>query len=428
LSTQGIELLSTPNRRRLLFALLYFSEGAPIGFLWWALPTQLRVAGVPLPEITALTATLALPWALKFLWAPLVDTLQSPRWSIRAWIVASQLLMGVTLLPLLVLDLQSDLPVILPLLILHAVTAATQDVSVDALCIATTGTAERGTLNGWMQAGMLTGRAFFGGGTLLLADLLGTDGLVLMLVSVIWSVTAIVTIAVRPHRGLTSETGLQRLKGFVVSARGAVRSRGLWFGLAIAAVGGAGFEAVGSIAGPYLIDRGFSTTEVGFFFAFPSVAGMVLGALAGGVVSDRMGRARSVAVFLSLLALSIFALAVTDLFGTGTAQSQLVIALSFVYLCIGFYTSSSYALFMDITDRRLGATQFSAYMGTTNACESWSTFAIGRLVPLMGYPLAIAVMAMVSLTVLPLLAAGKWWHAKPESDGEEERMQTGMTS
>ena len=29
-----------------LFTLLYFSEGAPIGFIWWALPSMLRTRGL----------------------------------------------------------------------------------------------------------------------------------------------------------------------------------------------------------------------------------------------------------------------------------------------------------------------------------------------------------------------------------------------
>jgi len=44
-----------------LFTLLYLSEGAPIGFIWWALPTLLRTAGVSVPKITELTAMLVLP-------------------------------------------------------------------------------------------------------------------------------------------------------------------------------------------------------------------------------------------------------------------------------------------------------------------------------------------------------------------------------
>ena len=44
-------MLSSVGRRRLLFASLYFSEGAPIGYLWWALPTKLRAAGADIEQI-----------------------------------------------------------------------------------------------------------------------------------------------------------------------------------------------------------------------------------------------------------------------------------------------------------------------------------------------------------------------------------------
>ncbi len=64
-----MDLLATPTRRKVLFAALYLSEGAPIGFIWWALPTRLRMAGVTVEQITLLTAVLVLPWAFKFLWA-----------------------------------------------------------------------------------------------------------------------------------------------------------------------------------------------------------------------------------------------------------------------------------------------------------------------------------------------------------------------
>jgi hypothetical protein len=71
-----MSLLGTARRRRALFFLLYACEGAPIGFLWWALPAELRARGVPVAEITLLTSTLVLPWTFKFVWAPLLDGLR----------------------------------------------------------------------------------------------------------------------------------------------------------------------------------------------------------------------------------------------------------------------------------------------------------------------------------------------------------------
>jgi len=95
-------------RRKLLFAALYFSEGAPIGFIWFVIPVRLRVADLPIETITWLQAVLVLPWALKFLWAPLVDQFRSPRWRLKHWVAAAQLGMGLTLLPLVWLDPVED--------------------------------------------------------------------------------------------------------------------------------------------------------------------------------------------------------------------------------------------------------------------------------------------------------------------------------
>jgi MFS transporter (putative signal transducer) len=138
-----------------LFASLYLSEGAPIGFLWLALPTQLRSEGVSVPQISALTSLLVLPWTLKFLWAPLIDVLQTARWTFRHWIISAQVVMGASLLSLLWLDPRRDYGWLTATLVLHAFAAATQDVSIDAFCIGHSESGERGQLNGWMQAGML---------------------------------------------------------------------------------------------------------------------------------------------------------------------------------------------------------------------------------------------------------------------------------
>jgi len=179
-----MDFLATPVRRRLLFAALYLSEGAPIGFLWLALPTRLKVADVPIQQITALTAVLVIPWTFKFAWAPLVDVLRSRSWTLKHWVLSAQLVMGITLMPLIWVDPVSSMKWLSLLLIIHATAAATQDVAIDALCISATDATERGTLNGWMQAGMLAGRAAMGGGALVLSSLIGDAAVVLVLVSI----------------------------------------------------------------------------------------------------------------------------------------------------------------------------------------------------------------------------------------------------
>ena len=77
--------------------------------------------------------------------------------------------------------------------------------------------------------------------------------------------------------------------------------------------------------------------------------------------------------------------------------------LTIMYFFVGAFTTVSYALFMDLTDPRLGATQFSAFMAATNGCESWAAWSGGRIVASHGYPAAFLIMSLVSLASLPLL-------------------------
>src|SRR5690606_8617665 len=65
-----MDLLAGRWRPRLLFGALYFAEGAPIGYLWIALATRMRVADVPPDAIGRYLALLALPRAFELLCAP----------------------------------------------------------------------------------------------------------------------------------------------------------------------------------------------------------------------------------------------------------------------------------------------------------------------------------------------------------------------
>jgi predicted MFS family arabinose efflux permease len=87
-------------------------------------------------------------------------------------------------------------------------------------------------------------------------------------------------------------------------------------------------------------------------------------------------------------------------------------ALGACYLGIGAFTAATYALFMDLTDPEVGSTQFSAYMGATNLCESWSARVGGDLAARAGYPAVFGLMPAVSLLSLTLLAG-----ARPRPDG-----------
>jgi MFS family permease len=397
-----VNLLATRPGRRLLFGCLYLSEGAPIGFIWWALPTILRASGWEVATITLMTSVLVLPWALKFLWSPLLDAVRTSPWSLRSWILAAQFLMGCSLLPLAFTGLSVDFGILFPLLLVHAIAGSTQDAAIDALAISSVPPVERGSINGWMQVGMLAGRSALGGGTLLMEQAWGQVATMLLLIGTIWF-SSLLLLAAREVSsvGNKSPDPGGRWGSVVQGLRRAATQRAFRAGIAFALVAGAGFEAVGAVAGPYLVDRGWKEESVGVFFAIHAVFAMAAGALTGGAIADRWGARRAAGVALLLICTIVALVAAID--AVEASIDWTVGVLTLLYCCVGGFTASSYALFMGITDPRVGATQFSAFMGATNGCESLSAWAVGRMIPAVGYGVSFLTMGCLSLAALPLL-------------------------
>lgn len=398
-------LLQTPRGRGALFALLYASEGAPIGFIWWSLPTLMRERGGEVGRITTLLAAVTAMWALKFLWAPMVDVLRSPRWGFRSWILVAQLLMGLTLLPMAWLDPIVHLPWLLVLLIAHALCATVQDVAIDGLAINVVPKEELGRINGSMATGKYVGRALFGGVALIVATTLGWSWIILCMVGCIWGIGLFVRML--PETAGFSEDLLnqprsrERLLEFLGSCRRMIHNPIFWLAVGFALIAGAGFEAVGALTGTYLPDRGVSTEATGWFRTFAVVGAMIAGALLGGWVSDRRGARQASGVFLVVLVICNVTLGFLDL--RGAPVLWLLFLLSVMYLAYGMFISASYALFMSVTDHRMAATQFSALMAATNACEVWSGWLGGQIVEQAGYAMAFFTLSALSLLALPFL-------------------------
>ncbi len=402
-----------PFRRKLLFTALYFSEGAPIGFLWWALPARLRVAGVDVDRITAFTSLLVLPWAFKFLWAPVVDGLQSQRWTLRHWIVSAQMAMGLTLAPLLWFDLAGNFELFRWLLLAHAFSAATQDVAIDALCIRTTTSQERGRMNGWMQAGMLAGRSIFGGGALILFSYLPQTAVIgLLLAATTFSAVLVLTIDPRnspaPAAPPAAPTGSMGIRAALL---GLFAHRATWMGLAFALTAGAAFEALGALQSPMLLDAvprdeadRWTEDRIGWLLAVPVVLAMTSGSLLGGYAADRWGHRTTVAVSLSGIIACVLAVAGLQMSPATQQQPHLTAAALCVNAAlVGVFVAASYALLMDLSLPEAAGTQFSAFMGATNACESWAGLLAGSMAVRFGYgaalliPCAVSVLAMLWL-------------------------------
>src|SRR5262249_10870370 len=118
-----------------LLCALYFSQGLPFGFFTQALPVLLRKQGLSLGEV-GLSSLLAMPWALKFAWAPLVDRWFHPGVGRRrSWILPTQLLSASVLVACAARPPGPDLRPLLGAVFAVNLLAATQDIATDGLAV-----------------------------------------------------------------------------------------------------------------------------------------------------------------------------------------------------------------------------------------------------------------------------------------------------
>src|SRR5262245_20194253 len=75
-----------------LFTVLYFVQGIPSGFFLISLPGWFAQRGIGKAEIGGFIAFVTMPWAFKFIFAPLMDKFHFLKMGRRRpWIISTQL-------------------------------------------------------------------------------------------------------------------------------------------------------------------------------------------------------------------------------------------------------------------------------------------------------------------------------------------------
>src|SRR5688572_28624710 len=424
--------LATRNGRLASFFALYMTEGIPLGFTATAIATQMRRQGLGPAEIGAFVGSLYLPWAFKWLVGPFVDVFSSDRFGRRRlWIVLAQVMMVVTLMVALPIDFSAEIKTFTFIILLHNAFAATQDVAIDALAVNVLAEDERGTANGLMFGGAYIGQAVGGSGALLLAPHVGFSNTYFFIAATILSVTLLVALPMRepagpprgPRIGSALETAGREVWGFLRDAFSAFSgSRAAWVGVFNALLPAGAFALGLALQSNLAVELGLDDTKVGMLNLWSTVISGTA-CIAGGWISDRFGRRRSLALFTFCTTLPTAYLA-WEMFRAGwimpvsptlpnrpVPSPQLIAtfwAMVLVYNVFqGLYYGIRSALFMDITTARVAATQFTAYMAMQNYAIAYSAQWQGWLVERWGYPRTLAVdclFGLVGLALLPFMA------------------------
>ncbi len=434
-------LLASRWGRLTAFFFLYVTEGIPLGFCATAVATQLRRQDVGPAEIGAFVGSFYLPWAFKWAFGPIIDVFVSEKLGRRrGWIIGTQIMLVITLLACTSLNLPAQLGLLTSILLIHNTFGAMQDVAIDALAVNTLHRDERGLANGVMFGGAALGTAVGGSGVLFLLPTIGLKGGFVFVAACILMVTLFIALplqekptpeAERRAAGLASAgREMKRFAGEAfrsfLGTRGAFA--GLFFALLPAGAMGLGLALQSNIA----VEVGMNDDQVawlGLWSQVISAACMVI----GGLASDKLGRRGTLAVYLLLMSPPalymmwklqeagwIMPNPPKGAEGHRTASVALVSAVWVATLSYsvgqGLMYGTRSAIFMDVTNPRVAATQFTAYMAMMNLAISYSATWQGIAAEAIGYPntlLLDAITGPLCVLLLPFIMPSP----KPEGDG-----------
>ena len=443
------DLLATKRGRLLTFFLLYITEGIPLGFTATAIAAQMRRQGLSPAQIGLFVGSLYFPWAWKWAAGPVVDLIYSDRLGRRrAWIVACQCGMMLTLLAAMPVPFSAKLGLFTWIVLVHNAFGAVQDVAIDALAVSVLREEERGLANGWMFAGANVGQLIGGAGVLFLTKFVPSFNVAFALVvAAIGAVT--VGVALRLREGPTPRPTVSRygpggvgeeLRNYIATAaRSMVGSRTAFAALVFALLP-TGVYALGTALNSTLaVDFGMGNDAIATL-SLASTLTAAGGCVAGGWLSDRFGRRLTIGAVVVCMVVPNLLLAAAMLrhgwvmpsAGGANAATRPAAPAALLWafwgttvaysLLQGLMYGARTALYMDVCNPAVAATQFTAYMAMLNLVIAYSAAWIGHAAVRFGYPMTLALDAaagLLCLAVMPFVKPVRWDAPPPKGRGFE---------
>jgi len=351
-----IDWRSFANRRLLVTLLLGFSSGLPLSLSGATLQAWLADIDVDIRAIGYFSLA-GLPYALKFLWSPIMDRFVPPFLGRRrGWLLITQVLLVVLIVVIGGMSPHEQLRPLLLLAFCLAFLSASQDIAVDAYRTDILQAPERGLGAALAVGGYRIALLCAGAGALILADVIGWQWTywTLSCLLIIGLLATLIgpppAIAVEPPRSLHAAV----VEPFVEFLQ---RPAAVLL-LVLIVLYKFGDAFAGTLTTAFLIQGlGFSTMDVGMVGKGFGLAATLAGAVAGGVLMVHLQLYRALFYFGILQAL-------TNLFFAWLAYAGkeywgMVVAVGLENLAGGMGTAAFVALLMSLCNPRYTATQFA---------------------------------------------------------------------
>ena len=398
------------DRRFAVIFALGVASGLPSSLVFATLSIWLREEGLSRTAI-GLFGAVATPYAINFLWAPVLDHARLPVLGAlgrrRSWIVAAQALLCLAIAAMALTD-PTERPLALAAAALAvAILSATQDVAIDAYRVEilepeTYGAGAAVAVLGWYLGAFVSGA-----GALYLADAASWQTAYLGAAGLIAALMAVPLLAAEPE-ARTAAPPAQRvvewLRHAVVGPFAEFfRRLGCIAALVIAFIVfyKLGEAMLGRMAGVFYVDLAFTKVEIANYAKTVGLAGTLIGVVLGGAICARVRV--TTALFAGGIAMASTNLLFALLAWTGKDHGLLAAAVFLDNLTGGLATSAFVAFLSGLCNRDFTATQYALLASIGNFARIQLGALSGWAVDRMDGDWA-AFFVLTTLAVLPGLA------------------------
>jgi PAT family beta-lactamase induction signal transducer AmpG len=346
------EVLASPKMLAIL--VLGAASGFPNQLTESALQAWLKDLGRSNTTI-GLMSYVALPYLLKPFWAPLVDRFPMPFLGRRrGWMLVMQIALAAGIALLALQNPGASLTPIAICALAVVFFSATQDIAIDAYRADVSLPSERGLAAAATNLGYRVASWIALAVALVVADHFGWRSAflvtaTLMLLFVVATVRAPSSHNAYRPRSLT-ESVVEPLKE-LLGTRGALALIGVVLLFKI------GDAFANKLFTPFMMDVGFTKTEIGTIVKIIFTGGSLIGAVLGGLAMVRLGLLRSMLVFGVLQAVSNLLYCVLAL--AGKSWPIMVAAVGIEHLTAAMGNVALMALIMALCDARYSAFQYA---------------------------------------------------------------------
>jgi len=394
--------------------LLGFASGLPLFLTSRTLQAWMTVEGVDLGAI-GLFSLVALPYSLKFLWSPLLDRFVPPGLGRRrGWLVITQIFLVVAIATMSLQSPQQALGLLAINALFIAFFSASQDIAFDAYRTDVLEEREMGAGASLAVLGYRIALLVTGALALILADRLPWN-IVYLLMAGLMALSIIVSVwAPEPVDQEQPPASLQ--EAVIMPFAEFFRRSGVGQALLVLlfiVLYRYGDALVQNMATPFLLQTGFSQTDIGAIQGGMGLLATIIGTLVGGALLSQLGINRSLWVFGGLQALSnIVYLILANL---GQNYPFMVLAINVENFCGGLGTAGFVAFLMSLCNARFTATQYALLSSLMAVSRDILVAPAGKLAEQTGWStffLITLLAALPGLALLPFFAP--WGGDTPE--------------